>query len=175
MDGASMPRFVPSRELAMSLDTNIPVVLLHNHIPPHASKMPWREAVYPDSLHVVNLRKTSAWIRDELDPLMAREGPNELHPDDVLTLHNVFLDLQQHQVSLATMQFSRIHLAVAEVCGKATRWPKKLADEADRVIMCLEGYYGPLKTVRTPLYEVGGRLHGISEPRDLTRDVNWRF
>lgn len=133
--------------------------------------MPWREASYPDSLHVVNLRKTSAWIRDILDPLMAREGPNELHPDDVLSLHTIFTELQHHQISLATMQFSRIHLAVSDVCGKATRWPKKLADEADCVVTCLESYYGPLKTIRTPLYEVGGRLHGISEPRHLTRDV----
>jgi hypothetical protein len=137
--------------------------------------MPWREAEYPESLYVTNLRKMSAWIRDTLDPLMAREGPNELHPDDVLTLHNIFLNLQHHKISLATMQFSRIHLAVSDVCGKATRWPKKLADEADRVVACLESYFGPLKAVRTPLYEVGGRLHGISEPRDLTRDVSWEY
>jgi hypothetical protein len=135
--------------------------------------MPWREAEYPESLNVVYLHKTAAWIRDDLDPIMAREGPNELHPDDVLTLHNIFLALQAHQISLATMQFSRIHLAVSEVCGKATRWPKKLADEADRVVVCLENCFGPLKAIRTPLYEVGGRLHGISEPRDLTRDVSW--
>jgi hypothetical protein len=135
--------------------------------------MPWREAEYPEILNVVNLRMTSAWIRDELDSLMAREGPNELHPDDVLTLHNVFLSLQHHKISLATMQFSRIHLAIADVCGKATRWPRKLVDEADRVVASLEKCYGPLKAIRTPLYEVGGRLHGISEPRDLTRDVSW--
>ncbi|KAE9969506.1 hypothetical protein EG328_006829 [Venturia inaequalis] len=133
--------------------------------------MPWREADYPRTLHVVNLRKTSAWVRDTLDPLMARDGPSELHPDDVLTLHDIFLALQHHQISLATMQFSRIHLAVSEVCGKATRWPTKLADEADRVIRCLESCYGPLETIQTPLYEVGGRLHGISEPRHLTRDA----
>lgn len=142
---------------------------------PPASTMPWREADYPRTLHVVNLRKTSAWVRDTLDPLMARDGPSELHPDDVLTLHDIFLALQHHQISLATMQFSRIHLAVSEVCGKATRWPTKLADEADRVIRCLESCYGPLETIQTPLYEVGGRLHGISEPRHLTRDVSWTF
>jgi hypothetical protein len=132
--------------------------------------MPWREAKYPESVNVVNLRKMAAWIRDDLDPLMSREGPNELHPDDVLTIHNIFLSLQQHEISLATMQFSRIHLAVAEVCGKATRWPKKLVDEADHVLSCFERHHGPLKAVRTPLYEVGGRLHGISEPRHLTRE-----
>ncbi|QDS77482.1 hypothetical protein FKW77_000048 [Venturia effusa] len=126
--------------------------------------MSWREAGYPDSLHVVNLRKTSAWIRDTLDPIMAREGPNDLHPDDVLTLHNVFMDLQHHQISFATMQFSRIHLAVSEVCGKATRWPKKLADEADCVITCLESYYGPLKNVRTPLYEALLRRFSEEDP-----------
>lgn len=136
--------------------------------------MPWRDADYPRSLHVVNLRKMSAWIRDTLDPLMARDGPNALHPDDVLTLHNIFLDLQHHQISLATLQFSRIHLAVSVVCGKATRWPSKLADEADRVILCLQSCHGPLELVQTtPLYEVGGRLHGISEPRHLTKDVTW--
>lgn len=142
------------------------------YCPKNTTAMPWREAEYPASLHVVNLRQTSAWIRDDLDRLIARQGPNALHPDDVLTLHSIFLNLQQHKISLATMRFSRIHLAVSDVCGKATRWPKKLADEADRVVLLFEECFGPLKAIRTPLYEVGGQLHGISEPRDLTRDVS---
>ena len=40
------------------------------------------------------LRQLAAWIRDTLDPLMAREGPDIIHSDDVLTLHELFVALQ---------------------------------------------------------------------------------
>src|SRR3954469_5538767 len=37
------------------------------------------------------LRQLTAWIRDDLDILIAREGPNILRPDDVLVLHETFV------------------------------------------------------------------------------------
>lgn len=89
----------------------------------------------PAILSAANLRETAAWIRDVLDPLVAREGPNELHPDDVLTLHTTLLSLQKWPVSKWTLKYSRIGLAIMEICGKATRWPAKLADEADKYIL----------------------------------------
>ena len=86
----------------------------------------------PVILSPSNLRETAAWIRDVLDPLVAREGPVELHPDDVLTLHTILLNLQKWPISRWTLRYSRIGLAIVLICGKCTRWPAKLADEADK-------------------------------------------
>lgn len=86
----------------------------------------------PAILSPSDLRETAAWIRDVLDPLVAREGPNELHPDDVLSLHTILLSLQKWTVTRWTLRYSRIGLAILEICGKCTRWPAKLAEEADR-------------------------------------------
>jgi hypothetical protein len=125
----------------------------------------------PSILSASNLRETASWIRNDLDPIVAREGPNELNPDDVLTIHSILLALQQHQISLWTLRFSRIHLACSDICGRASRWPARLADEADRVVEHLESFYGRLRDIQCPIFERGGRLWGICDPRDLTRDV----
>lgn len=89
----------------------------------------------PPTLSLANLRQTASWIRDDLDPLVAREGPDIMHPDDVLNLQELFKDLQLYRLDLSVIAASRIHRAVQEVCGKATRWPQKLAEECDKVGM----------------------------------------
>jgi hypothetical protein len=118
-----------------------------------------------------NLRRTAAWIRDILEPKVACEGPDVLLPDDVLTIHMVFLALQNHHVSQYLLRFSRIHLAVTTVCGRATRWPSKLVDEADRVIAHLEMLFGSLKHIKVQIFGAHGRLSGICDQTDITRDV----
>lgn len=123
------------------------------------------------ALTLKNLRKTAAWIRDDLDPLVAREGPHALDPNDVLNLHSLLLDLQMEPISIHLLRTSRIYLAVREICGKATRWPSRLVDEADQVIQAWELTLGPLKNIRTLLYEKGGRLHGICQPSQTEREV----
>lgn len=82
-------------------------------------------------LSPANLREKSAWIRDELDIIVAREGGKELSPDDVLTIHDILVSLKNHTITKWTLRYSRIGLAVETIRGKATRWPTKLADEAD--------------------------------------------
>jgi hypothetical protein len=137
--------------------------------PPSWKRVP----LYPDILTPGNLRRTAAWIRDVLDPVVACNGPGVLRADDVLTIHIVLLALQAHQMSLYVLRFSRIHLAVANICGKATRWPKMLIDESDRVIDHLVQMFGPLKDIKLPLFELDGRLHGICGPSEITRDVSF--
>ena len=122
-------------------------------------------------LSLAHLRETAAWIRDDLDPLVARDGPQALDPNDVLTLHSLLLQLQVDVVSINLLRHSRIYLAVREICGKATRWPSKLVDEADRLVEYWEDEVGPLKNIRTPLYEKGGRLHGVCKPTQTEREV----
>lgn len=135
-------------------------------------RMSWVSQEVPSSIAPENLRKTAAWIRDDLDPLVAREGPQALLLDDVLTIHTLLLALQNVQIGIQALRISRIHLAVAEICGKATRWPAKLADEADRVLAHLEDSYGSLQSIRIPLFENKGRLFGICTAGDNSREVS---
>lgn len=116
------------------------------------------------------LRKRATWIRDVLDPIIARDGPDTMHPNDVLVLHELFTKLQRCESTRWTLRFSRIHYAVSEVAGKATRWPSRLADECDKLVRRWENQYGPLRELRPVLYHLGGRLYGVSTPQDLTRE-----
>lgn len=122
------------------------------------------------------LRHRARWIRDILDPQVAQEGANALHSDEVLTLDELLRRLLDHDMSLADIRFTRMHLAISEISGKATRWPKKLIDRCEAIKVVWEARYGPLKTLGTPLYEPGGRLHGICRPEDLNKEkllVKW--
>jgi len=109
----------------------------------------------------------AAWIRDTLDPLIAREGPDIMHPDDVLTLHELFVALQHSpDISATTLRATRIHRAVMEVAGKATRRPGRLADECDKVLWIARS---------TPaLYCRGGRLETVAGVGDVTRAVSFK-
>jgi hypothetical protein len=126
----------------------------------------------PSILSSSALRETASWIRDVLDPAVAREGSGQLQPDDVLTLHNLLIALRQYSVPLSTIRYSRIHLAVSEICGKATRWPAKLCDEADLVVQELEAAFGPLRNIPVLLFEKGGRLWNICGQTQLSNSVS---
>ncbi|KAF2087127.1 hypothetical protein K490DRAFT_57197 [Saccharata proteae CBS 121410] len=116
------------------------------------------------------LRARAAWIRDVLDPRIARDGPDIMQPDDVLTLHELFVALEKTELGIGTLRYARIHRAVMEVSGKATRWPKRLAEECDRIIDVWERKYGKLTEIKPMLFAPGGRLHGICAGTELTRD-----
>ena len=131
-------------------------------------------SIIEQGLSLKHLRETAGWIRDDLDPLVARDGPQGLDPNDVLTLHSLLLDLQIEPVSIHLLRFSRIFLAVRDICGKATRWPSKIVDEADRLVEYWEDAVGPLENIRTPLYEKGGRLSGICLPTQTEREASAR-
>ena len=118
------------------------------------------------------LHEYAAWIRDDLDPAIAREGPEIMAPDDVITLHELFLELQRCTPSVTALKYSRIHYAIMDISGKATRWPSKLADECDSIIRAWERVYGSLNQIRSQLYGPGGRLWRICAQRDLTREVD---
>lgn len=118
------------------------------------------------------LRQRASWIRDGLDPRIARDGPDCMHPDDVLTLHELFVGLQEADLSISTLRYSRIHVAILEVSGKATRWPKRLAEECDKVVEVWTKKYGKLSDIRPRLFKPDGRLYGVCTGRELTRDVS---
>jgi hypothetical protein len=119
-----------------------------------------------------SLKSSAGWIRDELDPVVAREGPSSLEPDDVLTVHNLLVSIKGAPPTLQVISFSRIHLAIQAICGKATRWPTKLADEADTAMDAIEIRHGPVRGIRFPLFESGGRLWNVCEPQDTTKGVS---
>ncbi|KAF9638888.1 hypothetical protein BFW01_g9785 [Lasiodiplodia theobromae] len=117
------------------------------------------------------LRQRASWIRDDLDPRISRDGPDCMQPDDVLTLHELFLGLQDADLSISVLRYSRIHVAVLEVAGKATRWPKRLAEECDKIIDVWTKKYGKLSDIRPRLFKPDGRLYGVCTGSELTRDA----
>lgn len=122
------------------------------------------------------LRQQARWIRDILDPQVAQEGQDALHSDEILTLDELLRKLLDSDISLEDIRYSRMHLAIREIAGRATRWPKKLADRCDMLKGAWEARYGPLNTIGTLLYGPGGRLHGICTPDDLSKEkllVKW--
>lgn len=118
------------------------------------------------------LTSHARWIRDDLDPLLARDGPNVLHPKDVTILSDLFDQLLKAPVPLDDIRWSRIHCTVTEIAGRASRWPSKLIEKADALISLWSQQHGSLVEIGTPLYDEGGRLHGISTPDDVSREVN---
>jgi hypothetical protein len=126
------------------------------------------------SLDPESLKSAAGWVRDELDPIIAREGPSSLQPDDVLTIHNLLVSIKSAPPAFQVVSFSRIHLAIQAICGKATRWPTKLADEADMAMDAIESRHGPVGKIKFPLFETGGRLWNVCEPQDTTKGASPR-
>ena len=130
----------------------------------------------PVALDPEFLRQQARWIRDILDPQVAREGQDALHSDDLLTLDELLRDLLDYDISLEDIRYSRMHLAITYVAGKGTRWPKKLIDRCDAIRDMWEGKYGSLQDLGTPLYGPRGRLYGICTPEDFDREkllIKW--
>ena len=116
------------------------------------------------------------WIRDELDPLVAQQGPHSLTADTVTTLLNFLDQLRRASLSAQTLRSSRIHFALLEISGRGTRWPAELIDQVDDLLRDWTDMYGPLLELRPLLYEQGGRLYGISTPEDVEREkllIKW--
>jgi hypothetical protein len=120
----------------------------------------------------LRLRHVAAWIRDELDPVIAREGPEILRADDVLTLHEVFYSLRvSHTITALDLRATGIHRAVMEVAGKATRWPGRLADDCDRIIIVWKRKFGPLQDLRPFICGRAGRLEGVASATEFSKAV----
>ena len=126
----------------------------------------------PPSPHDLDhLRHQARWIRDDLDPQVACNGPDALHSDDILTLDEFLRRLLTSTPSLSSIRFSRLHLAIRSISGQATRWPSKLIERADAVRASWEKEYGSLQDLAIPLYEPGGRLYGVCKPEDLSKEL----
>ncbi|KAH8731625.1 hypothetical protein GQ44DRAFT_755702 [Phaeosphaeriaceae sp. PMI808] len=117
------------------------------------------------------LRALAEWIRGDLDLRVARDGPDILRPDDVLTLHETFVAL-----SLATgttagdLRTTGIHRALNDIAGVATRWPGVLCDDCDRIILLWTVKFGPFSELRPAIYGRGGKLEGIASVDEHDRE-----
>ncbi|KAK5134485.1 hypothetical protein LTR08_006402 [Meristemomyces frigidus] len=122
------------------------------------------------------LRKQTRWIRDQLDPQIARDGRDALHSDEVLMIDQFLRRLLKSNISVEDIRHSRIHLAVMDIAGHATRWPERIITRCEALKESWEAKYGPLRDIGILLYEPGGRLHGICTPTDLSKEklcVKW--
>lgn len=116
------------------------------------------------------LRRQARWIRDELDPQIAQDGRDALHSDDILRIDEFLRRLLNANISLEDLRYSRIHLAIKEIAGRATRWPDRLIERCEALKAAWEASYGPLKHIGILLYEPGGSLHGVCKPEDLNKE-----
>jgi hypothetical protein len=137
-----------------------------------AQSDPWLETSLPSYLRHDELTRLASKIRDDLDPEIAREGPLALDPDDALRINDVLIGLQLYRISLFVIQVSRIHYAIEAICGKATRWPSMLADQADLTMGILTQNHGRFRDFEPILFRHGGRLYGVCDPSDVTKDVS---
>lgn len=127
----------------------------------------------PTTMSRSRLKRLAIWIRDELDLLVAREGPNILRPDDVLKLHETFIALRQAEnITLQDLRATGIHKAVLDIAGVATRWPSRLCDDCDNIIVVWRARFGPFNDLRPFLYGRGGRLEGIASVAEHSQEVS---
>lgn len=136
-----------------------------------------RLAMFPATSPIASLSRSrlkalSIWVRDELDQLVAREGPNVLRPDDVLILHETFIALYHAaEITALDLRATGIHRAVQDISGVATRWPSRLCDDCDKIITSWTAKFGSLNDLHPFLYGRGGRLEGIASATEYTREV----
>lgn len=118
------------------------------------------------------LKQLTSWIRDGLDLLVAREGPDILRPDDVLYLHETFIALKQSQyITVLDLRATGIHRAVQDIAGVATRWPGRLCDDCDKIISIWTARFGPFGALHPFIYGRGGRLEGIASAAEQSKEV----
>lgn len=119
------------------------------------------------------LKHLATWIRDDLDRDIAQNGPEHLHPDDVLTLHELFVALRfSPTITVLDLRATGIHRAVMEVSGIATRWPGRLADDCDKVVQAWTAKFGRLEELHPFMYGRGGRLEGIAGAGETSKAVS---
>jgi hypothetical protein len=119
------------------------------------------------------LKEITKWIRDELDLRVAREGPDVLQPDDVVTLHETFVALQHAKnITFSDLRSSGIHKAIQDIAGIATRWPGRLCDDCDKIIDIWSAKFGPFNAIHPFLYGRGGRLEGIASVHEQSREAS---
>jgi hypothetical protein len=118
------------------------------------------------------LKDIAAWIRDDLDKLVARRGPDSLKPDDVLTLHDIFVAFRKSTTIRASdLRASGIHKAIMMISDGANRWPTRLCIECDKVIAAWKAKFGEFSEIRPFLHGRGGRLEGVANATEFSRQV----
>lgn len=121
-------------------------------------------------LDMSNLKTHSQWIRNTLDPLIARDGPEAISVEDALYLDQLLRKLLLVSISVQEVRLSRIHLALLEIAGRSSRWPHRLVERAEAVIKVWEAKIGKLADIGIELLGPGGRLEGIATMAGLAAD-----
>lgn len=121
-------------------------------------------------LDINNLKTHSHWIRNTLDPTIARDGPEAISVEDALYLDQFLRKLLLVTTSVQDIRLSRIHLALLEIAGRSTRWPHRLIERAEAVIKVWEAKVGRLAEIGIELLGPGGRLDGVVTFASLAAD-----
>lgn len=118
------------------------------------------------------LKEIAAWIRDDLDRIVARHGPDSLRPDDVLALHDIFVAFRlSSTITAMDLRSSGIHNAVKMISDGLTRWPTRLRNECDKIVSTWTAKFGDFGELHPFLHGRGGRLEGIGNSTEFSRQV----
>ena len=107
-----------------------------------------------------NLRDSQRWIRDYLGPLLAGDGKFSLDRYHVDQLREILLGLNDINISLDLLRFSRIEKALMLITA-AGGWPIDAVEMAVELLEKWEQNLGSLKGIRADLWGPGGRLDGL--------------
>lgn len=96
-----------------------------------------------------HLTSQTHWIRNTLDLQIAHAGPEALPANDLLDIDSFLRNLLScaSGISLATLRSSRIHIAILDICGRATRWPLKVIERGEAIGAVWEAKYGDLAAI----------------------------
>lgn len=138
---------------------------------------------------IVDLRRTSATIRDTIDPMCVSssavstfsvvtdtrgrlsQDSGTLTADNALDLMDLFAKLRKSRILVQDLRTTRAHKALLVVDRADTHWPEKLVEAASGVLDVWTRTYGPLDCIRPDLFGAGSRLEGVADPNELNTDA----
>ena len=77
-----------------------------------------------EDLDPESLRKQARWIRDELDPMVSRHGPDSLKPDQVVMVFKFLEMLRRSRVPIEHIRYSRLHMPLILISRLCQVTPK---------------------------------------------------
>ncbi|KAI9829965.1 MAG: hypothetical protein M1819_005937 [Sarea resinae] len=127
------------------------------------------------------MRSHASSVRDMLKSLVNCEGEEQLNPDRLQNLENMFVGLKSTDVDADRLKFSRLEKALMEMSAPGSKWPQSLVDLALEVVREWQKKLGDISDSGAPLWAPGGRMHSVSkiggwaENDNQDEESSWQF
>jgi hypothetical protein len=116
------------------------------------------------------LKSWCAYMRDILTSRVLTSHDTALD-SDVLSEAEEFLELlKRASVDVETLRYSRVHIALEQICATGSKWPMSIVMTAEQLLSQWDSDLGNLNDIRGNLWSIGGRLEGIIKVKDWTAE-----